>query len=251
MTSGDFEQSEDHPRGCGEHQPESPKRRKQRGSSPRMRGAPGHQHVRQPRQRIIPADAGSTRTHRSGLCRKRDHRRGCGEHICTGDGALPPEGSSPRMRGAQSLRLLGLIQLGIIPADAGSTAAIRQRRPWNPDHPRGCGEHQTICDWNPSGRGSSPRMRGALAFVAFRPLHTGIIPADAGSTSWTGFPRATSGDHPRGCGEHTPTSGTPQDPAGSSPRMRGALIDQKDLSRAARIIPADAGSTTPPVPCSC
>ena len=50
------------------------------------------------------------------------------------------------------------------------------------DHPRGCGEHQTISKSVSGSMGSSPRMRGA------RKVKTGdfeqiwIIPADAGST---------------------------------------------------------------------
>ena len=51
-------------------------------------------------------------------------------------------------------------------------------------------------------------------------------------------------DHPRGCGEHwqTWTGGLAQ--WESSPRMRGALMNTVHAIELARIIPADAGSTS-------
>ena len=50
-------------------------------------------------------------------------------------------------------------------------------------------------------------------------------------------------DHPRGCGEHLIGLRQPGKRTGSSPRMRGALIEQTDYELEQRIIPADAGST--------
>ena len=70
----------DHPRGCGEHLGGKVVGFHFVGSSPRMRGAP-EGFLRSRRWgRIIPADAGSTRSLQ--LCRlsTRDHPRGCGEH---------------------------------------------------------------------------------------------------------------------------------------------------------------------------
>ena len=52
--------SRDHPRRCGEHPSAASRPRLPRGSSPRMRGALQRQFPHQARQRIIPADAGST-----------------------------------------------------------------------------------------------------------------------------------------------------------------------------------------------
>ena len=50
-------------------------------------------------------------------------------------------GSSPRMRGAQTAELLAHDELGIIPADAGSTSSHSVHLVIVEDHPRGCGEH--------------------------------------------------------------------------------------------------------------
>ena len=54
------------------------------------------------------------------------------------------QGSSPRMRGAQMQLRIGEGAVGIIPADAGSTAGTAGRHCADQDHPRGCGEHLLI-----------------------------------------------------------------------------------------------------------
>ena len=51
----------DHPRGCGEHIPDTGLAGRDPGSSPRMRGARKNYGEHIASQRIIPADAGSTR----------------------------------------------------------------------------------------------------------------------------------------------------------------------------------------------
>ena len=172
----------DHPRGCGEHGHGRHQARRRRGSSPRMRGAQAAKSSRNTVIRIIPADAGSTkpRTTRNGP--SRDHPRGCGEHTLIDRPARVGIGSSPRMRGALSKWVSDNSDLGIIPADAGSTASSRVTCiPW-PDHPRGCGEHSGCFSFHSSVTGSSPRMRGApMTWLDERTLRR-IIPADAGST---------------------------------------------------------------------
>ena len=50
------------------------------------------------------------------------------------------------------------------------------------DHPRVCGEHLVQDLGERPGRGSSPRMRGALQGAIQLVLALGIIPAYAGST---------------------------------------------------------------------
>ena len=72
---------------------------------------------------------------------------------------------------------------------------------------------------------------------------SGIIPADAGSTSGIARNREYNMDHPRGCGEHQGNIYGDHLNMGSSPRMRGAHYLLFFASSALRIIPADAGST--------
>ena len=192
-----------------------------------------------------------------------DHPRGCGEHVASTLLCRPRKGSSPRMRGAQAQKLAERESVGIIPADAGSTDWQAWVLDDDEDHPRGCGEHQPIPDWDATLGGSSPRMRGAPCRQEHEPRIVRIIPADAGSTpacscascpskdhprgcgehnlleAWQRYSR----DHPRGCGEHLLDSAHPLPWPGSSPRMRGAHRRFPGADGTLRIIPADAGST--------
>ena len=86
-------------------------------------------------------------------------------------------------------------------------------------------------------------MRGAPSHICKSPRRFGIIPADAGSTEDGSDVLGVNRDHPRGCGEHRLTTHVSIRPLGSSPRMRGAQYFPSLSGFAARIIPADAGST--------
>ena len=173
----------DHPRGCGEHLKYGIASRGLAGSSPRMRGAQRCSLLSVLECRIIPADAGST-PWRSAACRPAlDHPRGCGEHLI---GLWQPgkrTGSSPRMRGAPVEWCQLVVFDGIIPADAGSTSSLPQRRSASMDHPRGCGEHGSELGVALRVWGSSPRMRGAPHSARSTGMALRIIPADAGSTA--------------------------------------------------------------------
>ena len=87
------------------------------------------------------------------------------------------------MRGALHECPAYQVEWGIIPADAGSTKAVKRKIGSDEDHPRGCGEHEARKRYLPSLPGSSPRMRGALYCKPGDYGETGIIPADAGSTA--------------------------------------------------------------------
>ena len=147
-----------------------------------MRGARAGFDMQASRNRIIPADAGSTILVAPVDVVLEDHPRGCGEHgvpCCTFTCTL---GSSPRMRGALGPGLRVPVPPGIIPADAGSTTPSGRLTGCSVDHPRGCGEHAMAGGSGLILLGSSPRMRGARSGYARRADARGIIPADAGST---------------------------------------------------------------------
>ena len=71
---------------------------------------------------IIPAYAGSTSRVRWKIGFLGDHPRVCGEHLENSLVGCVSSGSSPRMRGAHGQADPLAINLGIIPAYAGSTA---------------------------------------------------------------------------------------------------------------------------------
>ena len=175
--------NKDHPRVCGEHEFMGFVLRLERGSSPRMRGAPIVDDVTKDGSGIIPAYAGSTRPRRRGWRCKADHPRVCGEHVGRNIGRVSVPGSSPRMRGARkAVRALPVGQR-IIPAYAGRTHTGTAPITTPQDHPRVCGEHFYLDDLDDCREGSSPRMRGAPAWTGASPVKLGIIPAYAGSTS--------------------------------------------------------------------
>ena len=149
------------------------------------------------------------------------------------------------MRGAHSTVLDAVALEGIIPAYAGSTehphGCLREVR----DHPRVCGEHAAIVLASLPSSGSSPRMRGAPQPQYQLPWSAGIIPAYAGSTTRHPLSNFQRRDHPRVCGEHSGASSSTLRWAGSSPRMRGALVACSAASAHEGIIPAYAGSTPP------
>ena len=67
-------------------------------------------------------------------------------------------------------------------------------------------------------------MRGAPEPAGNAIAKAGIIPADAGSTVNNDQGRVADQDHPRGCGEHSPSASALCMIWGSSPRMRGAQL---------------------------
>ena len=208
-----------------------------------MRGAQHDFEVDAAKPGITPAYAGSTARCRSGEPARRDHPRVCGEHRHANGAGVPPQGSSPRMRGALRLRRAHAHAHGIIPAYAGSTSIVVSATSSRWDHPRVCGEHMSASATARALAGSSPRMRGAPAQSNGNALTGGIIPAYAGSTEHRRVALPNHWDHPRVCGEHRLWQSLAGFGAGSSPRMRGArrigtLTDLND-----GIIPAYAGST--------
>ena len=213
----------DHPRVCGEHFASLMYLYVSSGSSPRMRGAPDRLRRRGHRVGIIPAYAGSTHRRVVRMAQGGDHPRVCGEHTSCPVCDSGTRGSSPRMRGALVVGRRARLGEGIIPAYAGSTRLHLPIQSRCRDHPRVCGEHGIKDGKISAGKGSSPRMRGALASLPTVLLPRGIIPAYAGSTF------GTRSDAPMW--------------TGSSPRMRGALVQPLLRDGLDGIIPAYAGST--------
>ena len=89
------------------------------------------------------------------------------------------------------------------------------------DHPRGCGENDKLGGEAFDTLGSPPRMRGKLCLRINYWQVLRITPADAGKTD--GFLKEIRPveDHPRGCGENTPSFSAALLMMGSPPRMRG------------------------------
>ncbi len=132
---------------------------------------------------------------------------------------------------------------GLIPAHAGSTLMCSMKTTSWRAHPRACGEHPTDAKAPLDVKGSSPRMRGAPLDAVYIGNDDGLIPAHAGSTCNELWCDEGLEAHPRACGEHSPARRADSTSAGSSPRMRGALLSVAEVSWSDRLIPAHAGST--------
>ena len=152
-------------------------------------------------------------------------------------------GSSPRVRGKLRYRHYPLLVARIIPAHAGQTCCRRRPSRSRPDHPRACGANPLSRTLIFSSVGSSPRMRGKLAFAVCGAGTVRIIPAHAGQTDSRPHRYDGSADHPRACGANTPDWVAGPFWSGSSPRMRGKRFRQLEARRRPRIIPAHAGQT--------
>ena len=211
----------DHPCVCGEQVKAADRVLVLVGSSPRMRGAVLRSSSAGTSGRIIPAHAGSSSS-----------------TVRTGRFL----GSSPRMRGAAVDVRLDFRVSGIIPAHAGSSSSPCAATTQSRDHPRACGEQARVLRGRRGRAGSSPRMRGAAVAVDVRHVGAGIIPAHAGSSSsYAAGPRRDR-DHPRACGEQSRAASSSNFTTGSSPRMRGAVMEAMKTLMESGIIPAHAGS---------
>ena len=147
------------------------------------------------------------------------------------------------MRGTLGLLLEVGLLFGIIPALAGNTRAMESQTYAPRDHPRACGEHIVRYELYEQERGSSPRLRGTLFNCFAHVVDVWIIPALAGNTPAPTRTWATSGDHPRACGEHVVSAISDVVAGGSSPRLRGTPGHTLVGAGEQGIIPALAGNT--------
>ena len=130
-----------------------------------------------------------------------------------------------------------------IPAYAGKTHHVDNGAHMLQEHPRVCGEN--IGRWKTGvvSAGTSPRMRGKLAW-ALRSANPGRnIPAYAGKTPSGTAPERPPREHPRVCGENLNFVIYITYCYGTSPRMRGKRIRLVCLVRRRGNIPAYAGKT--------
>ena len=132
-----------------------------------------------------------------------------------------------------------------IPASAGNAAPKNWSMPIFAVHPRVCGERF----WNfisiDNVIGSFPRLRGTLSVAVEQYEQVRFIPASAGNACWP-FPLMISRPvHPRVCGERRAFAFPTNSGRGSSPRLRGTLLNVTLPAASTRFIPASAGNAKP------
>ena len=192
---------------------------------------------------IIPALAGNTWAAVGQGSPNKDHPRSRGEYYFNCSQYRVGSGSSPLSRGIRLDPRADGARIRIIPALAGNTFNMTQKRQLCWDHPRSRGEYY----WRSSNlvltEGSSPLSRGIRPLGPSVSGWVGIIPALAGNTSPRPIFQYPDWDHPRSRGEYSraPLPGTCT--AGSSPLSRGIPSTSGPDKLFDRIIPALAGNT--------
>ena len=172
-----------------------------------------------------------------------DHPRSRGVYgECAGE-TIACGGSSPLARGLQPERTSRDGHHGIIPARAGFTGSVQEKRSHAADHPRSRGVYRVAAWLQGWGAGSSPLARGLLRPVEGAHVGRGIIPARAGFTLQRSRPRTGRSDHPRSRGVYGGDVGRAPLRQGSSPLARGLPQMIDIILPPLRIIPARAGFT--------
>ena len=130
-----------------------------------------------------------------------------------------------------------------IPAYAGKTSVVVPGQSGITEHPRVCGENAIVGCKDATTFGTSPRMRGKPGLEDRHILPRGNIPAYAGKTTIAVQLGNQHKEHPRVCGENFPFLYRIRLIRGTSPRMRGKLLNKLPIQIKHRNIPAYAGKT--------
>ena len=139
----------------------------------------------------------------------------------------------------------------LIPACAGKTPSSSSGPTSGTAHPRVCGENPTSDGASLTQAGSSPRVRGKLERCGARRGMWRLIPACAGKTGGVRAVGRGCGAHPRVCGENSCCPASSLLTRGSSPRVRGKLVERLYREGQPRLIPACAGKTPRSTTTSC
>ena len=191
------------------------------GSPPHMRGK-GIVHVFVPEKLgITPAYAGKRQHPVQCPLVGRDHPRVCGEKVYKDIKHVAAVGSPPRMRGKDGVNDSAQAVTGITPACAGKRELAAATKSLCGDHPRVCGEKNSLIIGQTGLLGSPPRVRGKVKYTGGQKYAEGITPAYAGKRDFLGLACGWVRDHPRVCGEKVCGIWLKCASLGSPPRMRG------------------------------
>ena len=223
-TAGTSWTSSVHPRIRGERGYWRISAEKSGGSSPHMRGTPGHAPVHGLHLRFIPACAGDVPHSYPIPAPAAVHPRMRGERCLLTEQFTQTNGSSPHARGTQRVCRGHHVPGRFIPACAGNASMDRTNWPVSPVHPRMCGERTYGVSLMAARNGSSPHVRGTLSRLPEETDEGRFIPACAGNARRAcgrAWPQAV---HPRMCGERIVAAADDPVAPGSSPHVRGTLL---------------------------
>ena len=167
-----------------------------------MRGKPASRDKQGSGRRITPAGAGKTRCLHQPAAVSTDHPRRCGENSFLIYFSKPIAGSPPQVRGKHYPSKNRFPYYRITPAGAGKTYYRRMVQLRLQDHPRRCGENDSLKKHIAEIAGSPPQVRGKRYSDVFSRPSLRITPAGAGKTPNATVAEKYAQDHPRRCGEN-------------------------------------------------
>ena len=208
-----------------------------------MRGRRFELRLRLGHRRLIPAGAGQTQQVAGLPLNTRAHPRRCGADERSASNCANARGSSPQVRGRRRSCLQVRLGEGLIPAGAGQTARSRKWSRHPRAHPRRCGADRERVSGLMICMGSSPQVRGRPRSARSGRGGGGLIPAGAGQTHFRPGRRRRNRAHPRRCGADRANVRRGRHHRGSSPQVRGRLIQRPHHLQRRGLIPAGAGQT--------
>ena len=167
----------------------------------------------------------------------------CGEKAFFRVSKLPYSGSPPRVRGKALFGRRHLLEIGITPACAGKRSFQFLKDNIEEDHPRVCGEKNSVKQTMESFQGSPPRVRGKALSTFSSSVPAGITPACAGKSRKASLQSIRQRDHPRVCGEKAKSITVVTFLLGSPPRVRGKARFYFHRQSVDGITPACAGKS--------
>ncbi len=209
-------------------------------SSPRLRGLLFDGGATPQTRIVVPAPAGVAPGGRSHGPSHGRRPRACGGCSSGRDQPRSVTGSSPRLRGLLPFPGGTLVPVIVVPAPAGVAPEGGADLGHHPCRPRACGGCSApSCDVRmPSS--SSPRLRGLLDLGGREHGLRPVVPAPAGVAPRIAGTAGTSTCRPRACGGCSQFAAAVQVHVGSSPRLRGLLLDVCHQVPFASVVPAPA-----------
>ena len=232
-----------HPRTYGERASLKSVCDSQRGSSPRIRGKPGHDVANHLPGGLTPAHAGKTHWWKWSRPMGWAHPRAYGENHLEEAAEPFVKGSSPRIRGKLMAVMIATGSIGLIPAHTGKTRRSSQAKAGARAHPRAYGENTSLQSSQGGSTGSSPRIRGKHGTNLTSRAYLGLIPAHTGKTTPFKVPFRNRRAHPRAYGENGCGECHEAALVGSSPRIRGKQLLTLVTGVRRGLIPAHTGKT--------
>ena len=155
---------------------------------------------RRPR-RIIPTRVGTRRFPLSHLSIIEDHPHACGDKVSVFFQACWSLGSSPRVWGQATPRMIISLSVGIIPTRVGTSADRMLSCRSLQDHPHACGDKYLSLSHFLILSGSSPRVWGQGRRNCTITIRNRIIPTRVGTSTVQVSDVKDGEDHPHACGD--------------------------------------------------